>query len=320
MLSIILIFTLFLSFKISPWPAALMLRYVFEKEAEKANLLLEKHVPEGVSEVLDIPYDLQDKDAYLDIYYPTNNTQHLPLVVWVHGGGWISGDKGQTSNYFKIVASKGYIVASIDYSLAPEENYPTPIKQVMQALKYLQENANTYSIDATSIFLAGDSAGSQIAAQTANIISQPEYASLMHIPPSIAKSSLKGLLLYCGAYDLEGIDMQGEMKFFLNSIMWSYTGKKDFLTNPSFKEASVIHYITEGFPPSFISAGNGDPLLPHSKALAKRLLDNNVVVDTLFFPTDFTPSLPHEYQFNLEEESGKLALKKSIEFMENTLR
>lgn len=313
--SAIVAITVFLFFKFSPWPSALLIRHAFEKDAKHTNERLEKHVPNGVSEVLDVQYNLQDADAKLDIYYPTSVDTILPLVVWVHGGGWVSGDKRQMSNYLKIVSSKGYVVASIDYSIAPGKHYPTPVKQVMKALEFIQEHAENYHIDASEIFLAGDSAGSHIVAQVANVISEPSYAELVWVTPSIERSKIKGLILYCGVYMAEGIDLEGEIGEFQNTVLWAYSGNKNYMDDAYFQTASVLNFVGNNFPPSFISAGNADPFLDHSQKLARKLDSLKVQVDTLFFPKDLTPKLPHEYQFNLDVEEGNIALDRSLIFL-----
>lgn len=306
---------LFSAFKLSPWPSALIIRYYFEKDAKETNLKLEKFVPKGVSEILNLKYDPKDQDAKLDVYYPSNTDQKLPVIVWVHGGGWVSGDKGQSSNYFKILAAKGYVVVAINYSIAPEKHYPLPVKQTMAALKYIEDHADQLFIDPDSIFLAGDSAGSHIALQTATIICEPEYAKLMGISPSINYSKMKGLILFCGAYAVENIDLNGDFGSFLKTVLWSYSGKKDFMNDPYFKTASVIDHVGANLPPTFISAGNGDPLLVHSEALAKRMSALGLETDTLFFSKNLMPKLPHEYQFNLDDEAGKTALNRSLVFL-----
>ncbi|MBK9334405.1 MAG: alpha/beta hydrolase [Ignavibacteria bacterium] len=124
----VLISSVFIASKISPWPNALLIRHEFMKEAVRVNTELNKHVPEGILSVLHLHYDTSDEDAFLDIYYPGNiecTEITLPVIVWTHGGGWISGNKEQVSNYCKILAGKGYIVVSVNYSTAPEEKYPT---------------------------------------------------------------------------------------------------------------------------------------------------------------------------------------------------
>nr|MCU0385922.1 alpha/beta hydrolase [Flavihumibacter sp.] len=127
--SILLILVLagFLSFKFSPWPSSLLIRYAFNKEAVKVNAALEKYVPPGIKEMKDIPYDPSNQSVKLDLFFPSNNkvdSQRLPLIVWFHGGGLISGNKEQVGNYCKILAAKGFAVASVDYTIAPEARYP----------------------------------------------------------------------------------------------------------------------------------------------------------------------------------------------------
>jgi acetyl esterase len=78
--------------------------------------------------------------------------------------------------------------------------------------------------------------------------------------------------------------------------------------------------VTGEFPPSFISAGNGDPLLPQSIALADRLASRGVRVERLFFVSDRQPPLPHEDQFSLDNEAGRLALERSLAFLARQIR
>ena len=98
-------------------------------------------------------------------------------------------------------------------------------------------------------------------------------------------------------------------------MLWSYSGSRDYATNQGFALASILHYVTPKFPPTFISAGNGDPLLPHSVAMADALAKEGVRVDRLFFAQEHTPTLPHEYQFNLDTDAGQLALARSLGFL-----
>lgn len=307
-----------LAFKLTPWPSALFIRYVFNKEGKKVNERLKKYVPDGVTTINNEQYIDGDSDAKLDVYFPSplsNNQQLFPVIVWVHGGGWIAGSKDQMSNYCKILASKGFCIVALDYSLAPGSTYPTPVIQTNKALEYINKHSKRFHADTTSFVLAGDSGGAHIVAQTANIITAPSYAKLVGITPFIRKSQLSGLILYCGPYDAQFVDQKGNAGIFLETVLWSYSGKKDYNSVPGFKAASVIHYLTKDFPSSFISAGNGDPLLPHSQALVAKLNSLNVQVDSLFFKKDHSPSLPHEYQFNLDTPEGMLALKNSVSFL-----
>jgi acetyl esterase/lipase len=310
----------FLSFKLSPWPSALLIRNAFNKEGVKMNQELAKHVKPGlVTERLDLVYNDKDPDAKFDLFYPTaieGADTLLPVIVWVHGGGWISGDKSQVGNYCRILASKGYAVVAINYSLAPERNYPMPVWQTNQALQYIYEQASKLHIDRTKIVLAGDSGGAHIVTQVANIMTNPGYASVMKMQPPIHPSNLKGMLLFCGPYDVGAVNMDGDFGQFLKTVLWSYSGNRDYLKDPYFKTASVIDFLSPAFPPSFISAGNGDPLLPQSVSIAEKLTQFNVRHTKLFFPDNYSPALPHEYQFNLDEAAGRQALDSVTQFLQ----
>lgn len=313
----------FIAFKVSPWPTALILRKAFTDDGTKVNNALIKYVPAGITSKLNEVYDASDSDCLLDVYYPTaieNKDTVLPVVVWTHGGGFIAGSKNEVANYCKILAGKGYVVVAIDYSLGPGAHYPAPIKQLNAAVTYIKKNAAKFHIDVTRFAFAGDSAGSQISAQFAAMISSPSYAQAVGVTPSFNRQDLRCVVLFCGPYDFENVNLEGSFGPILRTFMWSYSGKKDFVNDEYFKTAGVIKYVNLDFPPAFISVGNADPLKSNSLWLSEKLKSSGVYVDTVYFPDNYTPALQHEYQFNLDGDAGKLALSKMAEFLAAKLR
>lgn len=308
---------LWAAFALSPWPSALVIRALFDREAVKVSNALEVHLPSPLpSETLDIQYRDGDDAALLDIYRPADaGDAALPTLVWVHGGAWISGDKSQIANYLRIVADRGYTVVGVNYSIAPGATYPTPVVQTMAALDYLDEHAAELGLDPERFVLAGDSAGSQIAAQLATIITNPDYAELTGIAPTLAPEQLRAMILTCGAYDTALAGVDGPFAGFLKSVLWSYTGNRNYAEDPALDAASVINYVDAAFPATFITAGNEDPLLAQSEALAQRLGNLDVDTDTLFWPADLEPGLGHEYQFTLDTEQGMAALDAIVNFL-----
>jgi acetyl esterase/lipase len=143
----------------------------------------------------------------------------------------------------------------------------------------------------------------------------PAYAKALGVTPSIERKQFVGMLLYCGAYTIVGIDLEGPFGNFLKTVLWSFSGHRNFKTDPNFAAAWVIDHVTADFPPTFISAGNTDPLLPQSIAFADALTAKGVDVSRLFFPSDYSPGLPHEYQFNLDNEPGQHALARSLDLL-----
>ena len=91
---------------------------------------------------------------------------------------------------------------------------------------------------------------------------------------------------------------------------------KNFRQDERFQLMSVPRFVTKDFPPTFISSGNADPLAPQAIALARKLGRLGVRVDSLFFPADRQPSLPHECQFNLDDAAGREALNRMLAFLD----
>lgn len=308
----------YVAFQVSPMPSVFAIRYIFSKGDESAMSALERHVPQGVAERHDLSYG-ERPDEIFDIFYPEDTAEPLPTIVWVHGGAWIAGSKDGVANYLKILASHGYTVVGIDYTIAPAATYPAQTGQVMAALDHLTANATSLNIDPGRIVLAGDSAGAQLAAQAAAIIAAPAYGDLVGIAPTLSRDQLAAVLLFCGAYSVDGIDLDGEFGWFLRTVLWAYTGVKDFMDDPEVRTASVVNYVTADYPPTFITGGNDDPLTPQSIHMAQRLTAEGVTVEALFYPDDHAPALPHEYQFNLDTSEGREALSKALDFLERTL-
>ena len=304
-------------YRLSPWPRALFVRRAFTKDGVSKNAAIASLVPPGVSMLGDLQYAVGDGEATLDVYFPScieGSATGLATIVWVHGGAWLAGDKSELSNYLRILASHGFTVVGVNYSLAPGATFPRPVVQLGEALRYLQDNAQALHVDPSRILIAGDSAGAQISSQYGLIVSDPGYAAKIGIKPALEPRQLKGLVLCCGPYDAGAVNMNGAFGGFLSIVMWSYSGTRDFANDPRFALLSTKNFVTPAYPPVFITGGNGDPLTPQSKALADILGRLGVKVDTLFFSDSQQPKLPHEYQFVLDNPAGKLALDRIVSF------
>ncbi|WP_323101227.1 alpha/beta hydrolase [Intrasporangium sp. YIM S08009] len=308
--------------RVSPWPSVLVIRALFDAGARRADAALAARATTGVTgvtgvtEVRDEPYLADDPDARLDVHRPSDASGPLPTVVWVHGGAFVSGSKDLIASYLKIIAAQGFTVVGVDYSIAPEARYPMPVRQTAAALDHVLREADRLGVDPTRIVLAGDSAGSQVVAQVACLTTDADYADALGIRTSLPPDHLRGLLLYCGAFDFDlarGSTPLGS--WLVRTALWAYSGRRDARSDPSFMLGSVPQHVGPGFPPAFVSAGNADPLLPHSLGLVEALERLGLDVDTLFFPADHEPRLAHEYQFDLDGDAGRLALERAVAFL-----
>lgn len=318
-----------LTFTLSPRPGSLVIKTVFEQNAANLKQTMEAHAPsQGVTTLLDQPYET-DSATRLDVYFPdsaAHSGQRLPAVVWTHGGAWISGNRDDAAPYFRMIALKGYTVVSLGYSLAPGRIYPTPIQQVNAALAYIQQHAARLHVDPERIVLAGDSAGAQITSQVAALTTNPAFAAQLGITPALKPAQVRGVILYCGIYDLPALVNRDEVpgadtfvtRLFgwgINTVVWAYTGERG--GKPSaMNQMSTIDHLTAAYPPSFISGGNGDPLTDRqSRPLAAKLQSLGVPVSTLFFPPEHEPSLAHEYQFQIDLPDAQHAFTQMIAFL-----
>lgn len=293
-----------------------------EDDGAKVNERVGRHVPAGVASRLDVNYDPADPEALLDVFYPADAAaqgRKLPTVVWVHGGGWISGSKNHVANYLRLIASRGFTVVGVDYPLAPAQAYPAALRQINKSLAFLRDSPPVGTVDASRLFLAGDSAGAQIAAELAGIISEPSHAEAAGFAPGIDRQYLKGIVLFCGVYDME-LAFKDLNPRRLTKIMRAYFADKDFLTVPRFRHFSVLQTITPKFPPIFVTVGNADALNGQARRLVEAAKRNNVPVESLLFEPDYKPALGHEYQWQMDLEAAWLALERSVAFMLGVLR
>ncbi|MBS0579464.1 MAG: alpha/beta hydrolase [Proteobacteria bacterium] len=303
---------------VTPWPSVWVIRAIFDRGARDTASALEKHLPAGLQLREAVHYDPAEADALLDVYRPVDLPAAAPTIVWFHGGAFVSGRRGDVASYLKILAGRGYATVNVDYSISPSARYPTPIRQGAGALAFLDRHADELGINRNAWVLAGDSAGAQIAAELANLITSVDYARKVGIPAPLSAAQLKGALLYCGVYDIEQLGSSGGavMAWFVHTVTWSYSGRRDWRKAAGIERMSVARYVTPEFPPTLITAGNADPLESQSTQMLRALQALRVPVQGFFFPHDHRPPLGHEYQFNLDGQDGREALARSVSWLQ----
>ncbi|MGP8120649.1 MAG: alpha/beta hydrolase, partial [Xanthobacteraceae bacterium] len=100
-LALVLVAAGYAAYVFTPWPEALLIRRAFDRGGIETARALGKHVPAGVAAILDARYDVNDRDALLDVFYPgdTSAGEGLPTIVWIHGGAFLSGSKDHIAPY-----------------------------------------------------------------------------------------------------------------------------------------------------------------------------------------------------------------------------
>lgn len=305
---------------LSPWPAALLIRSMFEADANNTVEELQRHATDvPLTETLDEVYGDAGANTSLDVFSPAATSGPLTTVLWVHGGAWISGDKSNIAPYARNLAAEGFTVVAVNYTVAPEATYPTALTELNKAVAYLVDNAERLRIDPDNIVFAGDSAGAQLSAQLATVVTNSTYASALGLSPSLSPEQLTGVILNCGIYDVSGIpNAPGLGGWGFRIALWAYVGDKDWSDQPAGEEMSVIDDVTADFPSTWISGGNADPLTAsQSVAFADHLDTLGVDTTRVFYAADQAEQLPHEYQFHLDFADARSAFASTVSFLKS---
>ena len=203
----------------------------------------------------------------MDIYYPKSASSALPVVVYVHGGGWTSGDKSIDAG--SLVAS-GYLVASINYRLAPEYKIQSQIEDVKCAIRYLRAKASDYSIDKERIGAMGASAGGHLVAllgtsdESAGLEGNGGYndqsSRVQAVVDLFGPADLLTMFRYSSSTSLQGL-------FGTNSLYSGVVSK-----------VSPVTYISSDDPPFLILHGDKDNVVPlnQSEILYQQLTEAKV--------------------------------------------
>ncbi len=138
----------------------------YEKLKKKYPFIqpLNLEFPKNIKVKKDIEYKTRGgKSLLADIYYPENSAQKYPGIILVHGGGWISGSKENERFLAQELASKGYVVMAINYSLSDDAKYPAAFEDIKDALKFLKKHHQEFALNKRKIAIGGNSAGAQLA-------------------------------------------------------------------------------------------------------------------------------------------------------------
>lgn len=243
-------------------------------------------------------------DCKVYFYSPSYEFDKLPLIMFIHGGGWVGGSAKKIEAFCKLMASYGYVVANVDYSLAPEHRYPVSTHQLMSVLNHIYENSNEYKIDKHKIFVGGTSAGAHLASQIGALVSNKEYAEEMKLEVSVPK--ITGLLLINGVYEFETVlDCKFPM---MRHFLRAYISPKKW------EEASSLNYITKAYPSVFITVGDKDPLEGQSLKLIDKLKEKEVDYQRKFFKD---ANLFHDFIYLLDNEHSKKTFERMMKYIKD---
>ena len=262
----------------------------------------------------DVSYESAFENGMLDIY-AAKGGEPLPLIVYAHGGYYVGDDKADFMYYCQTLASKGYVVANINYQLAPEGQYPTQMLQVNEAIRFLLAHAAEYRIDPAKIFIGGDSAGAHLSSQMGLYYTNPAFQARIGGEPAIAKEQLRGVILHCGYYN---IDTLRATRFpLIADSVWMMTGEKHYEGTEAANSMNTVAWVTADYPSTFIDCGDKDSFLSQAHEMIEALEAQGVEVVS-FLPTTTGFPLMHEFQVRLNLAEAQAALEELAGFLERS--
>ncbi len=252
--------------------------YIFEpilrknwENTEKmdAKRIASQTEPNTCEQILDIAYiDDGERAHLLDIYYPKETTEKLPVIVDIHGGGWMYGYKEINKNFCLKVSEKGFLVASINYRLAGGNiRFDDQVRDIFSALKWLSENLEKYPADLNNVFLMGDSAGGHFSCVTTAVNLNEDMQKDFGV--TYCGLDFKAVAAICPAVDLISPNI------IMNINVPVLLGEKHRKSKYR-KYLDVAQIISSDFPPFYVNTASGDFLRKQCYRL-KELLDTHKI-------------------------------------------
>jgi acetyl esterase len=213
-----------------------------------------------------------------------------PVLVYLHGGGWVAGSPKTHRKLGLRFAEAGYLVVNVDYRLAPEAPFPGPFDDCVFAVRWAAENAARFGGDAVRLAVGGDSAGGNLTA-----------AVVTHLAGDASAPKIRAALLIYGVFDFAAFDLAGPQGTpaeeaatkLRDAMVDAYLGAK---RDPGLTRGSPLRAAAK-LPPSFLVVGTADPLIDQQKALVAELErakvpHENVILDGMphgFVQYEFLP-------------------------------
>jgi arylformamidase len=213
----------------------------------------------------DIRYGTAHERQVLDVYAPAG-AKHLPVVFWIHGGGWQTGDKGMVALKPKAFMDAGFVFVSINHRLLPTVDMGTITRDVAGALGWVHKTIATYGGDPTRLLVMGHSSGGQLAAL---MCTDDRYAKA----EGLSLAAIKGCVpVDADTFDIPAIIEMAETRARVHHLPPpAYGHRQKFGDDPAkHRDFSAVTHVAKGkgIPPFLILHIGGNP---DTGAQARRL-------------------------------------------------
>lgn len=273
-------------------------------------------VPSTIRRYDDLSYGADPVWNRLDVYCPkTAETKKLPVIINVHGGGWVYGDKKLYQYYCMNLAEREFAVINYSYRLAPENRFPAYLEDSVLAIQWIFSHAEEYLLDTSNIFMVGDSAGAQIVGQICALAGNEEFAKQFRfcLPKEFKP---RAIAMNCGVYHL----YDSRMKCFDSSVNPDLISDlfEDGGTPEEMKLMNVVDLVNHNFPPAYIATALGDSQLAQAVWLKKAYEEAGLDYTYDVYGTVKNP-LFHIFMVNLKNPESKVCNDKECDFFRKYL-
>lgn len=198
--------------------------------------------------LVDVPYGPHGARNFLDLYLPDTPGVY-PLVIAIHGGGWMGGNLEDYTWRVKDLARRGFAAATLTYRFWPDHPYPAAIDDVMRAVRFLRAAAGELGIDPARVGAFGGSAGGHLASCLGLMDPRPE-----------ADPALRGheTGVRCVVDEFGPVDFAGMMRSASADIVEGFMGAPYRGNESAYTAASPSAHVREGAPPFLIQHGTAD--------------------------------------------------------------
>lgn len=261
-----------------------------------------------------------------DLYYRrdiVNDGKKHPVIVYIHGGGFIMGDKKCRVSISEYYADQGYFVCCVNYRMPPEVSFPGYIEDVVKVVNFLNVLAQEYNIDLDNVFVTGDSSGGFSAAYLAAL--KYDDGLRERVGAQEITVDFKGILLMCGIYDIEvllqGTRLFGVIPKTAQMVVGEFPLKEDlsnFNEFPYYNEMAPANFVNDKWCPAFICWADDDIVCQNQGEPMAEKLKANVP----YYDDYHVKGIQNNHCFHLEFGHNKLAkecMQKSADFIEKVV-
>ena len=279
------------------------------------------HYPDVVS-VSDIAYGYEEMQKG-DLYYHKdilNDGKKHPVILYIHGGGFIKGDKKCRVSISEYYAKEGYFVFCVNYRMPPEVVLPELSYDWVDAANFLVKLSEKYNIDLDNIIVTGDSSGAYTATFLEAYSCNPSIKEIMGCPE--LKVSFRGAMLMCGIYDmkvlLEGTKLFGVIPSTAKMIVGDFPLEDDMSNLMEYEYGEVIsltQYVNEKWCSTFMCWADDDIVCQNQgEPMAEKIKEY-----APYFDSYNVGGVTNNHCFHLEFSHNKYAkecMQKSLDFLE----